>query len=1367
MSLFGLLCLLWAQVFDDFSDGDFTATPPWNGTNAYWSVTHDGRLRSNGPSASATLYLSTPNSLISNTEWRFWVRVGFNPSSSNFVRIYLVSDRADLTDPALNGYYLRLGGIPGNMDSLELFRQQGSTHTRLAGGKAGRFGSTNNIMWIRVLRSSSGTWTVYADSSGFWETELSTTDASISTTSHFGIFFQHTSSNRQNLWLDDFYIGPPIVDNTPPTLLSAEVVSPTLVRLTFSEAVDITSSQNPSNYLLTPGSIAVSTANRTFPSKVELTLSAALTPSVVYTLSYSGIQDLAGNAGSGDTTIVLPEIPQLGDLIFSEIMPKPTPVVGLPPYEYVEIYNRSNKWLSTAGLRLCDRSQCGNLPTSILPPYSTLLLIPSSAATAYPNALVASPWPSLNDSGDSLSLLNAADEPLDIVKYTPSWYRDPAKALGGWSLERIDLNDLCNTDSNWTASSHPSGGTPNAPNTALGSWSDLTPPRLSSWEVLSPTLLLLSFSEPLDTVAMQNLHRYTLTGSSITAVSVQPTEISLHLSPPLTHGTAYILKVVSTDCRGNTDTISLTFGVPQPAAPGDLIFSEIMPKPTPVVGLPPYEYVEIYNRSNKWISLEGWRFCDGSRCATIFSSKMLSPGEYAILTTTSGAPALSGIGLTSFPTLNDSEDSLSLRNADDILIDQVSYSSSWYRDEIKSLGGWSLERIDMNDLCSTDSNWIATTNPQGGTPNAPNSVQGIWRDTIAPRVVHVSFISAQRLLLHFSERIDTAFMREVNHYAFQSGPIITSAQIWGLQEVELLLSAPLLPSREYVLEIQARDCMGNFTLINYALGLPEPALPFDIVITEIMADPTPSVGLPPYEYIEIFNRSNKYIALEGWRLQVGNNQTILPRYLIRPGNYLVLTSSEGASALASLGPTIGMRNFPSLTNDGATIRLSDPAGQLIERVSYSSRWYDDPDKDEGGWSLERIWTDWLCGGSNGWRASAAPSGGTPGSPNSVQSAASPPSPQIMSISYEFPHVIVLFSERMDSAALSDVLHYRFTPAVNVLAATPIQESFGVELLLSDSLERNKTYLLTISPLLNCSGSSIDSLSASLVVPGLPEPWDIVINEILPEPQTGGVRYVELYNRSTKVLSVDDLLLARGANPRSFQRVGAGKVGLIPPQSYLCLTPDTEDVKGRYFPPPYSRFYQIGRIPTFDYRVDTVWLLRRIDSLPIDRVPYSADYHFPDLRTRKGVALERLSVDASSDDPQNWYSAASVVRYGTPGYENSQRAPVENTAGIRVEPRTFSPDGDGYEDVLWVFVPTQVAGVKADIHIHTLRGYPVCTLTEGTTLAVGENTFRWEGTDTQGRRLPAGIYVVSLTLTEPDRGKVRRYRLLCAIAEKVK
>lgn len=1102
---------LWAQLQEDFSDGDFTNNPTWSGTDAYWTITGDKRLRSNGPSATATLYLSTANSLIDNVEWRFWVRVAFNPSTQNFVRIYLVADRADLTDPDLNGYYLKLGGISGSLDSLELWLQQGATHTRLAGGIPGRFGGTNNILWVRVLRSNAGLWEAYTDTAGYWEAEFTVTDNTLATTSHFGVYFAHTSTNRQNLWLDDFYIGPPLIDMLPPHVVSGEVASPTQIRLTFSEAVEPTSATTVSNYTLTPGPMPITAAVRPTPNTVELTLGQALAPSQAYTLTYNGIQDMAGNAGSGSYTLLLPEAVAVGDLIFSEIMAKPTPPVGLPPYEYCELYNASAKWLQLQDVRFCDAIRCVTLPNWVLGPGDYVLLVPAAAAGDYPGAIALSSWPTLNDSGDSLSLWGPNDEPLDAVMYSASWYRSSSKAQGGWSLERIDLSNRCATDSNWTASEDPRGGTPGAANSVAGTWQDQTPPALVEVRFRAADEMILRFSEPLDTLAMQNLARYTLIG----------------------------------------------------------------------------------------------------------------------------------------------------------------------------------------------------------------------------------------------------------------GPAIQQVSLWEAQEVLLKCASPIPTSTDLVLQVLARDCMGNEAQLSYPFGLPEPASPFDVVLTEIMADPDPPVGLPPFEYVELHNRSGKWISLEGWTLQIGRSARPLPNYLLRPGAYVAITSQEGAIALAPYGPVIGLTSFPAVPNTGATIVLTDAAEQLVESVSYSIDWYDDPTKKEGGWSLERRWVEWACGGAAGWGASVAALGGTPGQLSSLRQPPPPPAPRIVQAYSLPPQVYLRFSERMDSLALADVAHYVFWPEVPLLAATPVEGGFAVEILPMVPLQENTVYRVAAVRVSSCAGEVYDTLWAEVVVPAPIQPGDVVINEILPEPQSGGARYVELYNPSDKLVDVGGLMLARGSPPTRWQAVASQPV-LLAPGGYLCLSADTSDVKERYLPPSEARFHQMRGFPAYDYSRDTVWLLRASDSVPIEYVPYVASaYHFSDLRSRKGVALERLSPELPATDPQNWYSAASSVRYGTPGYANSQRFGATLPEGLRVEPKTFSPDGDGYDDLLWLYVPASAPGTKLTATVHTLSGAVVRRLVEAALLEVGENRFRWEGTDAQGRRLPAGVYVIEVLLMLPEQGKGQRYRLLCAIAERIK
>ena len=64
---------------------------------------------------------------------------------------------------------------------------------------------------------------------------------------------------------------------------------------------------------------------------------------------------------------------------------------------------------------------------------------------------------------------------------------------------------------------------------------------------------------------------------------------------------------------------------------------------------------------------------------------------------------------------------LSFENPSGQVIDYLVYSDSWYQDAIKDDGGWSLERKNPFNPCSSDKNWIASIDPSGGTPGRKNS----------------------------------------------------------------------------------------------------------------------------------------------------------------------------------------------------------------------------------------------------------------------------------------------------------------------------------------------------------------------------------------------------------------------------------------------------------------------------------------------------------------------------------------------------------------------------------------------------------------------------------------------------------------------
>jgi len=113
----------------------------------------------------------------------------------------------------------------------------------------------------------------------------------------------------------------------------------------------------------------------------------------------------------------------------------------------------------------------------------------------------------------------------------------------------------------------------------------------------------------------------------------------------------------------------------------------------------------------------------------------------------------------------------------------------------------------------------------------------------------------------------------------------------------------------------------------------------ELIITEIMADPTPTRGLPEKEYIELYNRTDRAISLARVKLQIGTTTQTFSNYTIQPKEYVVLCEKVDEATFSKFGKTLVISNF-TLNNTGTTIALRNDRNQTIFSVSYTDKWYD-------------------------------------------------------------------------------------------------------------------------------------------------------------------------------------------------------------------------------------------------------------------------------------------------------------------------------------------------------------------------------------------------------------------------------------------
>ena len=225
------------------------------------------------------------------------------------------------------------------------------------------------------------------------------------------------------------------------------------------------------------------------------------------------------------------------------------------------------------------------------------------------------------------------------------------------------------------------------------------------------------------------------------------------------------------------------------------------------------------------------------------------------------------------------------------------------------------------------------------------------------------------------------------------------------------------------------------------------------------------------------------------------------------------------------------------------------------------------------------------------------------------------------------------------------------------------------------------YTITAANVTDCNGNAISSKnSARFGIAEDADSLDVVINEILYNPKPKGVDYVELYNRSKKIIDLNHVYIANRNSSNvisSIQQI-APKSVLLFPGDFMVLTSDPDAVKNQYITTNPDAFIMVSSMPSFPDDAGDVIILNGQGNI-IDEVDYSDKWQFPLISNTEGVSLERINYDGPSLQ-SNFHSAATSVGYGTPGYKNSQYSLNEDVPGtITVTPNIFSPDNDGNDD----------------------------------------------------------------------------------------
>ena len=967
----------FSQITDDFEDGDIVG---WTeGTPGDWIASTDTpvtgvySLKHNLSGIAGVSYITHNINGISidngETVWLFNFKNGaWNPSGSNYFGVYLFSDIQDLSG-AVNGYVFGVN-MSGISDVLTLWKVSGGSFTPII--ETPYIWPNSATIGVRITRSSLGTWTVEYDTDGGFDNLVSggtANDNTFNNALYFGAFFEFTSTRAGEFWLDDVSMtGPP--DTQAPVINSIVAISNNSLIVSFNEDLSQITAEAVSNYTVdggigNPVSAVLNTSN---PKQVTLTFSGNFADNTNYILTVNNVEDLSGNAVNNETF----------------------------GFSYTQIA-----------------------------------------------AISASPT-----SANTLDVL--FNKSVDIIT---------AQTVSNYIVD---------------------GGIGN--------------PLSAAVDGADTKLMHLSFAS--DFVLEQG---YILTVNNIED----------------NYGNAI-----------NTANLPFSYYVPQPF---DIVINEIMNDVNPAPeAIPAHEYIEIYNNSAYDINMDGWTLTIGTNTPKVFPSKVITAGGYAVicedLAETDLSPYGTTIGIMNPSELTITDKRLVVKSSDGTVIEDITYSQSWYHDTDKDNGGWSMERIDPTNFCTGENNWTATVDYTGGTPGRENSVFASNPDNTAPYVVETEYVSSKQLKIHFSEKVKISDAETLTNYTLNSSvnPVFAvqdandatltdiyfannfpegnnSIQIENISDncdnlmtsysgtfdyvkiypkttevmsanqlrihfseavdvataenilnyvvdggigapsvatvsstddkiVNLLFSSDFTLEQTYILTIQnVKDINANVmnpASLNFIYYIPHP---FDIVINEIMADINPApVSLPAERYIELYNTSDYDIDLTDWIfLSEGQSERVFPYVTLKSGEYLILCEEGKNDLFLQYGKVVDFLTSSDIIASGRNLKLMMPDYTIIEEITYADTWYNDTDKDDGGWSLERIDPTNFCGEENNWTASVDQSGGTPGQKNSVfASNTDNTAPDLIDIKIISSNQLTLFfNENISSESGSQTINF--------------------------------------------------------------------------------------------------------------------------------------------------------------------------------------------------------------------------------------------------------------------------------------------------------------------------------------------------------
>ncbi len=975
-----------------------------------------------------------------------------------------------------------------------------------------------------------------------------------------------------------------------------------------------------------------------------------------------------------------------GDIAINEIMYAPLP----PEPEWLEFYNTSLDTINIDGYSLADRKDTVVIIDEdffVLPGQYFIIAKEEAFFEKYnlDSNVIINSFPSLNNSGDQIILLNPFGGIIDSLEYSSKW-----GGSNGKSLERINPELASSDSANWSESQSPGGSSPGGENATIVKNHNIainsiisTPEKPFKGDNVN---LSIEIENQGDTNSVFVLNLFEDTNHDQIEDNLIYTSAEIELLP--NEKTTFIIEdqlqniaknksvVVTAELNDDSDLsdnkINTTILIGYP--PNSLVINEIMYKPQS--GEP--EWVELYNNSSDQVDLKDWEILDvltnpvTRKITDDFIS--IEPQSYLVIAKDSSILSFhdqipSQIVLSSFANLNNTDDGIVIKDAHGSTIDSVFYKSTW-----ESENGSSIERKSFDGSSVDSTNWNVSSDVEQSTPGRKNSggiaiqrnhdlavneisftpESPVKNDNIfvSAKTVNIGDTTATNFSVNFYYQIQEALIlfSEENDLELNSGDslTITSSNSFSITEQTIVKAEVIFESDE--------NPGNNFkeTEINIGFALSS------ILITEIMYSPID--GEP--EWVELYNNSNEQINVFNWGISDATSsiKNISPEILfVSPGEFFIVTSdSSELKNIYNVDFKIFQASFGSLGNSGDAVFIYDPLNNVIDSVEYSPEW-----GGTSGFSLERVNFANQSQESENWSTSLSFDRATPGILNSVSE-------------------ITVYSKDQ-----------------------------------------------------------------------------IIINEIMFEPDTDNAEFIEIYNNSDSIIEiggfnfVDDKDDATPFSPHLYS---------FEPKEYFIIASDSSFFST--YPFVDENIVSIINSSSLGLSNDEdVIVIKDFFGNTIDSLKYNSDWHNQNILNTKDRSLERLNPGITTNSATNW--STSVVSMGaTPGEKNSIFLEHQKSeSNISISPNPFSPDNDGFEDFTSINYSLSKPIAQVRIKIYDSKGRLVRTLSNNQSVGASGSII-FDGLNEDGNALKMGIYIVYMEVVDALNGSTESFKEAIVVARKL-